>query len=326
MNPDEHDALARVLAVDDVAELEQLLNAGVYIEQRFHFRRVPLHLAAENGALRCARLLLDRGAALEAQDQAGKTPLMVALTAGHASLAELFLKAGARISYRFKPEDTPETREQWRKALDEVQAESRKAYPEIHEIVEATLTGDERTDFQREMTENLLQAAIAESDVHAIHHCANLECLQLITAQPGVSLNVEDGAGEWPLKTFAEAGDENGVAWLLQRGADPNFTSTGDSALHAAVARNHIECARLLLAAGADPNQEDVDGCVPMWQLASEEMLDLLLAHGADPNVGDQCGIKPSHWVKDRKLKRRLLDLERVAQGARGGEKGGERS
>jgi hypothetical protein len=147
--------------------------------------------------------------------------------------------------------------------------------------------------------------------MHAVHHCGNIETLELIAQQPGVSFNVSDAGGYWPLKSFAEQGDAKTVAWLLQHGADPNFTAIGDIALHTAVIRDHLECARLLLDAGANPNQQDVDGCVPLWGLQSEPMLDLLLARGADPTIADQCGFKPSHWVKDSKLKKRLRAAEK---------------
>ena len=48
-----------------------------------------------------------------------------------------------------------------------------------------------------------------------------------------------------------------------------------------------------------------------MWSVGSDEMLDLLLAHGADVSIGDQCGFQPSHWIKESKLKARLIALEK---------------
>lgn len=159
---------------------------------------------------------------------------------------------------------------------------------------------------------------MAAREIHIVHHCANLATLQLLARLPGLTFDLHDGAGYWPLKTFAENGDAAAVEWLMRHGASPDFTSTGETALHAAVAGSHVGCARLLLEAGANPNRQDVDGCVPMWRVASDEMLDLLLAHGADLSIGDQCGFKPSHWVEDSKLKARLLSLERQSQTASG--------
>ncbi len=85
----------------------------------------------------------------------------------------------------------------------------------------------------------------------------------------------------------------------------------GRTLLHIAAEEGSLECARLLLRAGANVNQQDVDGLVPMGRVRSDEMLDLLLEHGADPNMGDQCNLKPPHWIDEPGLKARLESLER---------------
>jgi ankyrin repeat protein len=56
----------------------------------------PLHIVASNprGAS-LARLLLERGAQLEARDGAGRTPLIAAVDADNASVADVLLRAGA---------------------------------------------------------------------------------------------------------------------------------------------------------------------------------------------------------------------------------------
>lgn len=56
-----------------------------------------------------------------------------------------------------------------------------------------------------------------------------------------------------------------------------------------AVAHNHLDAARTLLYAGADPNQADPAGDAPLHLLGgalepAQELLDLLIAHAADPN------------------------------------------
>ena len=304
------DPFARALRENDAAEVARLLDAGRDVAERFHFGRTALHVAAEVESVDCVDLLLLRGAPLEAHDEGGNTALICALEAGHARLAERLISAGALLHYRFSPKDTPEIRERLRRTLEKISAESREAYPEVYSLLDDASLEVERTEHDRAMAENFVAIAMRVTEIHAIHHCGNLETLQLLSRRPAVDFNLHDGAGYWPLKTFSELGDGDVVSWLLQNGASHNFTSTGDTALHAAVSGNHLECARLLLQAGANPNQQDVDGCVPMWRVASDEMLDLLLAHGADPTVGDQCGLKPSHWVEDPKLKARLLALE----------------
>ena len=306
-----HDPLIESLQANEASEVVRLLGAGRSVTERFHFGRTLLHVAAESGSLECARVLLERGADIEAYDEAGHTALIYTLGAGHAGLAAWLITAGALLHYRFTTKDTPEIRERLRRAYEEIAAQSRQAHPELYRVLDDASLDIDQEAFAREQAENFVATAINAKEVYAVHHCANLASLQLLAQQPSISWNMEDGAGYWPLKTFAEHGDAAIVEWLLRHGAEPNFTSTGDTALHAAVSRGHLECARLLLHAGANPNQQDVDGCVPLYGVASDEMLDLLLAHGADPCIGDQCDFKPSHWVEDPKLKARLLALER---------------
>lgn len=314
MQAEANDPLVVALRTDNIAQVEEHMRAGRRVDERFHFSRTPLHVAAESAVRESAEFLLKQGADLEAHDEAGHTPLIYALQAGHESVAKTLINAGARLRYSYKPEDTPEARARQRRILSEINTFSHENHPQIFELIDSTMSEKEREQFAKEMENSLLNAVFAERKINAVNHCTNIDCLKLLSDQPGVSFNVHDGAGYWPLKQFAESGDVDVVRWLLANGADPNFTSTGDTALHSAVMRNHFKCARLLLDAGADPNQQDVDGCVPMWRVASDEMLDLLLANGADPTIGDQCGMQPSGWVKDQKLKARLLHAEQMRQ------------
>ena len=51
---------------------------------------------------------------------------------------------------------------------------------------------------------------------------------------------------------------------------------------HAAVSYGHIELIKLLLAAGADVNIEDLDGDTPLLVCEDPEVFDYLLQNGAD--------------------------------------------
>ena len=312
MPDDDASQFVQALGTNNVAEVERLLASGRSVSERSAFGMTPLHVAAQHGAADCVSLLLEHGAEREAQDDMGLTPLLYALSAGSRETATRLIRAGALIQYRYVPKDTPEIREQIRRQHEEMLAHSRKTHSFLHGLLKLAGGGDD--SFHRQMTDGYVETVISPTDVHAVHHCGTVETLELIAEQPGVSFNVCDAGGYWPLKSFAEEGDVALVSWLLQHGADPNFTSIGDIALHMAVMRDHLECARLLLDAGANPNQQDVDGCVPLWAVKSEAMLDLLLARGADATIGDQCGLKPSHWVKSSKLKKRLRAAEKQAR------------
>jgi ankyrin repeat protein len=308
------DPFLQALEANNASEVIRHLETGRRVEERFLFGRLPLHIAAECGATECVHVLLQRGADREACDQGGHSALICALQAGQVETARYLIMAGALIRYSFAPSDTPELRDQLRSQCQKIFAEARKARSIASRLAELSLSRAEAEAMNREMLDMVVGAVVSPKQIDAVHCCSNVPCLELLASLPDVSFNVCDDAGEWPLKVFAEDGNGEAVQWLLQHGADPDFTSTGDTALHSAVFRDHLECARLLLNAGANPNQQDVDGAVPLASVKSEAMLDLLLAHGADATIGDQCGFKPSYWAEGRKLKARLRALEKQAE------------
>ena len=132
-----------------------------------------------------------------------------------------------------------------------------------------------------------------------IHVAKSLEIIQALVERGGADVNAMSGCGEWPLKLAAEANDVQRMAWLLQHGADVERTSTGETALHAAVREDSREAVNLLLAAGANPNQQDVDGWTPLFGSLSREVIHTLRKAGADPGITDQAGMRPEKWLKD---------------------------
>jgi len=101
------------------------------------------------------------------------------------------------------------------------------------------------------------------------------------------------------------------VLFLLEHGADPNFTSTGETALFAAVAKDSLECVRLLLDAGAQVNAQDVDGWTCLFHLRSEAVARCLLESGANPGLRDQMGGVPEDWASIPKAVREMLRVRR---------------
>jgi ankyrin repeat protein len=81
------------------------------------------------------------------------------------------------------------------------------------------------------------------------------------------------------------------VRILLERGADADDDADnpfGVRPVHAASASHDHETMRLLLEAGADPNQRQRGGFVPLHEAAHTddvEMARMLLDHGADPTL-----------------------------------------
>ena len=101
-------------------------------------------------------------------------------------------------------------------------------------------------------------------------------------------INTVDEEGYTPIMRAAAEGDLLRVKRLLVKGADPNATHTGEGALHKAIWANHLEIAKLLIAAQADVNQPDIDGYRPLAVAKSNQAIDILFAAGADPELAGE--------------------------------------
>lgn len=138
-------------------------------------------------------------------------------------------------------------------------------------------------------------------------------------AQKHVSANDEDSSdneGCSPLYAAALEGDVNEVKILLEAKADVNDASgTEDrkTAVAAAVLSRSVECARLLVEAGADVDQTDVYGLSAVsWaskgdEYVSEEMAKLVLYSSARAKAAraEAAAFRAeskshSHWLKVR--------------------------
>jgi ankyrin repeat protein len=105
----------------------------------------------------------------------------------------------------------------------------------------------------------------------------------LLLPHPGSTAELADAA---------ERGDRAGVEALLRSASAAVLINQpaayGMTALHFAAEANDLELARLLLAAGADPNLGNLYEITPLWLAAtnrSPAMTKLLLAHSADAGL-----------------------------------------
>lgn len=111
---------------------------------------------------------------------------------------------------------------------------------------------------------------------------------ELLAADPD-AIGERTPEGFTTLGLAAFLGGSDAVRVLLEHGADADDDADnpfGVRPVHAASAAHDHETMRLLLEAGADPNQRQRGGFVPLHEAAHTddvEMARLLLDHGADP-------------------------------------------
>lgn len=105
-----------------------------------------------------------------------------------------------------------------------------------------------------------------------------------------------------PLYYAASFGLLEMVRKLIRAGVALNAPGSryGGTALHAAVIRYHTRVMKLLLEAGADPNQADFNGATPLHTTAAHgksDLMRILLEYGASTEATDEDGETPYDWA-----------------------------
>ena len=117
---------------------------------------------------------------------------------------------------------------------------------------------------------------------------------------------------QYPVHAAAREGKLEELKTLLETGSTTTMTNTntspntldvsGQTPLHLATDRGHIECVKTLVLAGADINSVDHDG-ISILQAAviggNKECCQLLLILGANPDLADHDGDTPRDSAQD---------------------------
>lgn len=232
------------------------------------YQRTPFLMAVAAGRLDLSKALLTKGSDINAKAWCDASALHLAARYGHDHLVEWLVSLGMPIEIENRFHHTPL-----------YEAVSSRKLEAARRLLELGASGD----------------ASDENGYRIIHGTTSPEMLALLL-QVGADVNDISGGGDWPLKDACDVGDPSLVKYLLAQGANPNLTSTGETALFSAVRSDSIECVTLLLEAGAEINATDCDGWTCLWNAHSLPMAQLLLERGADPSISDQCGGFPDEW------------------------------
>ena len=96
-----------VCEIGQEAVAKLLLDKGAAIEAKDKDGGTPLYIASRYGHEAVAKLLLDNGATIEAKDKDGGTPLYIASRNGHEAVTKLLLDNGAAIEAKNQDGETP---------------------------------------------------------------------------------------------------------------------------------------------------------------------------------------------------------------------------
>uniref|UniRef100_A0A8C6TSN1 Ankyrin repeat and SOCS box containing 14a n=1 Tax=Neogobius melanostomus TaxID=47308 RepID=A0A8C6TSN1_9GOBI len=138
--------------------------------------------------------------------------------------------------------------------------------------------------------------------IHRVAHRGHLQALKLLI--PVTMMSEVEDSGMSPLHSAAAGGHTHCIQALLEAGYDPNFMlhpwlrrSYDDerkSALFFAISNNDVPSARVLLEAGAFPNQDPIKCLQVALRMGNLELIQLLLKFGA--NVNYFCKINTTHF------------------------------
>ena len=137
--------------------------------------------------------------------------------------------------------------------------------------------------------------------------------------RPGsVIVNTRDSSsGRGALHIVVERKDRTWLAFLLQKGANPNIRDKeGLTPLMLATQLRFVDGAKILLAEKADVNDTNKQGetaLIRAVQLRDAELVRLLLANGADPDLSDTlAGMSARDYAKrDRRAAAILAEIEK---------------
>ncbi|XP_007251595.3 dynein axonemal heavy chain 12 [Astyanax mexicanus] len=274
-----------------------LLFYNVRVNQEGANRRTALHEAARLGLTDFVNLLLKSGAYADPRSAYGLTPLALAAQAGHLEIVQALLRKGADVMSQAQDSATI--------------------------LFEASASGN--SNVISLLLEYGADANIPKHTghlpIHRVAHRGHVKALSLLI--PVTTWEAVDDSGMSPLHSAAAGGHIQCLEMLLNAGYDPNFMlyswvrrnydDQRKSALYFAVCNEDLRSTRLLLEAGAMPNQDPVKCLQVALRLGNYELIDTLLRYGA--NVNYYCRVNTTHFpsalqyaLKDELLLRMLFN------------------
>jgi ankyrin repeat protein len=256
--------LARAARMQNDKELRVLLRQGVDVNAPEPDGATALHWAAHWDDLNAAQSLIEAGAKVNARNELGMTPLLVACANGSAQMIEKLLAARADANI---PAPDGETA---------LMMAARTTTPDAIEALVAHGANVKARENSRRQTALMWAVAERRPDIARvlIAHGADVNARSLVTQELIYRENPDPGDEN------AAKGQPHPAGEMMERG--------GSTPLLFAARAGDIECAKLLLAAGANVNDTAADGTSGLVMAAFSDQSDFaafLLDHGADPNA-----------------------------------------
>ena len=262
----------------DICKL--LINKGADVNcQNQKNNATALHLAAYNGYAEICELLIANGIEdIDTVHEGGNTPLLAALQQGKPDVAKLLIAKGADIHVRTKTYN--ETPLLWAIGQD------------YFDVAKMLLNRGADPNVRTHETNNTPLKIASEK--------GNLELAEMLI-NCGAEVNALNADGATPLTFAVSGGHTEIVRLLIKNGANVNVVNNeGNTPLMVAVAGDDVSIIELLIEGGADINYANSKGSTALMFACIGGYLksfEILIRNGADVNEKYENNVTPLHYA-----------------------------
>lgn len=230
--------------VADCAKL--LIEYGAHVNAQDHHNRTPLHMACllhnEEAAETVAQLLIENGASVDMVDKNGMSPLHLTCAKADGTLAKLLITKGSSVSEEDRNGQTP-----------------------FHWICAVGFPGPDLLEAFVSKDECILEYSDKKGDTPLHLACARAvaseQVVKLLLDQHSANIDAKNRQQETPLHKALAAGNLGVAGLLITRNADWKCkTATGWTCLHMA-SKSGLDAMELLLAHGAVVEDDAKTNC-----------------------------------------------------------------
>ncbi|CAI5774484.1 ankyrin-3 isoform X41 [Podarcis lilfordi] len=251
-----------------------LLDRGAKIDAKTRDGLTPLHCGARSGHEQVVRMLLDRGAPILSKTKNGLSPLHMATQGDHLNCVQLLIEHNVPV------DDVTN---------DYLTALHVAAHCGHYKVAKVLL--------DKKANPNA-KALNGFTPLHIACKKNRIKVMELLLKH-GASIQAVTESGLTPIHVAAFMGHVNIVSQLMHHGASPNTTNVrGETALHMAARAGQSEVVRYLVQNGAQVEAKAKDDQTPLHisaRLGKADIVQQLLQQGASPNAPTTSGYTPLH-------------------------------
>jgi ankyrin repeat protein len=273
--PDGATALAWAAHWDDAATADVLIAAGADPNAANQLGITPLMLASVNGSSAMVDKLLRAGADASQSRTTGETAVLLAARVGSTAVLKELAAYGADVNAKTRFGDTAlmfaaaEKHPDVSRLLVELGADVKAQTQVVKKNGKASMPKPEGGEAAPQLINKNQAIAVAqlpkdgdydpprpEGGFTPLLHAAvsgDIETARLLVAA-GADVNQAAADGATPLIVSIVKHHGDIALFLLEKGADPNVSEPGYTALHCASVTGQLDVAKLLLEKGANPN------------------------------------------------------------------------